>query len=56
MIGIVEADDADGDPVRYYIGSGTINANNFDVNETTGEVSLERQLDREVCNYFYGRT
>ena len=48
VIGITVADDADGDPIRYYIGPGTINANNFDVNETTGEVSLQRELDREV--------
>ena len=52
VIGVVEAEDADGDALRYYIGGGTINANNFDVNETTGELSFERPLDREVCwNY-----
>lgn len=48
-IGAVQAMDFDeGDIVRYYIGSGTINANNFNVNETTGVVSFEQQLDREV--------
>ena len=50
---MVVAEDADGDPIRYYINPGTINANNFDVNETTGEVYLERQLDREVCAYAF---
>ena len=51
-IGTVEAIDIDeGDVVRYYIGSGTINANNFDVNATTGVVSFERQLDREVLHH-----
>ena len=48
MIGIVLADDADRDAIRYYIAPGTINVNNFDVNETTGEVSFEQRLDREV--------
>ena len=48
MIGTVVAVDADDDPLRYFIDTGTINANNFDVNETTGEVSFERPLDREV--------
>lgn len=51
VIGRVVADDADGDTITYYIDPGTINANNFDVNESTGEVSLERQLDREVYIY-----
>lgn len=51
VIGTVRAYDADDDPIRYYIEPDTLNANNFDVNETTGEVSLERQLDREVCAY-----
>lgn len=48
MIGIVVAEDADRDAIRYYITPGSINVNNFDVNGTTGEVSFERRLDREV--------
>lgn len=46
VIGLVRADDED--EVMYYIDPGTINANNFDVNETTGVISFERMLDREV--------
>ena len=48
QVGAVSARDPDGDPVSYYVDPGSINSNNFDVNETSGIIHTLRSLDREV--------